>query len=354
MNKNYMDEAYVLAQQGKYFTYRNPLVGAVIVKDNIIIGKGYHHAFGKEHAEINAISNVKNKDEIAGSTMYVTLEPCSHYGKTPPCCNQIVKMGIKKVVIGQLDPNPITSGKGLKYLKDNGVEVIINNNTDKIRTLNTHYNHFYEKGRPFITLKYASTLNGKINENNNVRSIITGNEVFNDVQNQRKLHQSILVGSETILVDNPLLSIRTYPKPLYPPIKIIIDRRGRLSLKENVFKDTPTWVFTCSNKFNNINQNNTNIKIFYNKHWDINNVVKEIYNMGIQSIFVEGGSKIHNAFLESNLIDMLHIYYAPKLFGGNSINAVSNPFSSTSVAKKFKYENITLLGEDLKVTALPV
>lgn len=342
----------MLAQQGKYFTYKNPLVGAVIVKDNKIIGKGYHHAYGKEHAEINAISNVINKDEIAGSTMYVTLEPCSHYGKTPPCCNEIVKRGIKKVVIGQLDPNPITSGKGLKYLKDNGVEVILHDNTDKIRTLNTHYNHFYEKSRPFITLKYASTLNGKINKEDNIRTIITGNEVFNDVQNQRKLHQAILVGSETIIVDNPFLSIRTEPKPMHPPIKIIIDRRGRLTLKENVFKDTPTWLFTCSNKFNNIN--NDNIKIFYNNYWDINTIVKEIYNMGIQSIFVEGGSKIHNAFLESNLIDMLLIYYAPKLFGGNSLNAVSNTFSNISVAKEFKYEDITLLGNDLKVTALPV
>lgn len=351
MDNYFMNEACLEAEKGRYFTYKNPLVGAVIVKNNTIIGRGYHKAYGGHHAEINAINNVINKDDIQGSTMYVTLEPCSHYGKTPPCCNEIVKVGIKKVVIGQLDPNPITSGKGIYYLKENGVEVITNTNEEKVRTLNTYYNHFYEIKRPFITIKYAATLNGKINQAKNVRSIITGNEVFIDSQQERRSNQAVLVGSETVIIDNPYLNIRTEPKPLYPPIKIIIDRRGRVDINANIFKDTSTWVFTCNHKFNNIN--NENLKVFYDTCWTIPKVIEEVYKNGIQSILVEGGSMVHDAFLESNLIDKLIIYFAPKLYGGNSISAVSN-LNRVSISKDFKFESILPLGDYLKITALPV
>lgn len=229
-----MDLAFKLALKGKGKTWTNPLVGAVIVKNGEILATGYHHQFGKEHAEIDALNRLENINAAFGATMYVSMEPCSHFGKTPPCATRLVEVGIKKVVIGQLDPNPLVSGKGVSILKNAGIEVT---NLNLKLPENLKYNFYYNRGRPYITVKYAMTLDGKINRQSNLRSFITGNEVFADSQQLRLTNQAILVGENTALTDNPSLSVRNINTPYQPWRVVVANNADQLPNNLKIFQD---------------------------------------------------------------------------------------------------------------------
>lgn len=204
MHKKYMAQAIAEAKKGFRQTYTNPLVGAVIVKNGRVISRGAHLQYGHEHAEKNAILHCEVPEELADSSLYVTLEPCYNTGKQPPCTQAIVEAGIKKVVVGQLDPNPLVAGKGLEFLKSQGIEVVTQVLENEARALNPHYNFYHEHKRPYVVLKQAVSLDGKIAVLGK-QTALTDDETNRFVHDERDDYQAILVGADTVLIDNPQL-----------------------------------------------------------------------------------------------------------------------------------------------------
>lgn len=346
MHERFMQLAINEAKKGMNNTFTNPLVGAIITKNSHVIAKGAHLEYGHEHAERNAISQCNSPEELFNSTLYVTLEPCAHSGKQPPCTQLIVENGIKTVVIGQLDPNPLVKGKGMAYLKEHGVEVIFGVKEEEVRKLNLHYNFLHENNRPYITLKQSMTLDGKISVNNKTRTSITGKQVWNTVHKERGNYCGIVVGSQTIIADNPTLLSTKDSK--FPPIRIIIDRRGR-TLKEdlNIFKDksSPVWIFT---EIMHPIYLPSHVEIIKKPKFLLNDVIKEITNRNLQSLYVEGGARIHDSFLENDLWDEIITYIAPKILGGNSLTS----FHSERIVKKCIELNaiqIEKIGQDFRI-----
>lgn len=315
-----MEMALAEAKKGRYLTYNNPMVGAVIVKNNRILGLGHHLGFGYEHAEINAFNNVSKQKNIRDATMFVTLEPCSHFGKTPPCCREIVKKGVKEIYIAQTDPNPLVAGRGINYLKEHGVKVHVGAREATSRKLNEFYNYFYQNKLPFVTLKVAQTLDGRISLAPSHRTYLTDDKVFEDVQKLRADYQAIMVGSGTVLADDPLLTVGIM-KLKYSPVRVVLDRRGRTTSKFRIMNDqAPTWVFTENEKMV-VRFADSPVKVFFKIKWTLKEIMQQLAQEGIQSLLVEGGAVIQDAFLKTTLMEQLIIYQTDQLAGGNSLSA---------------------------------
>lgn len=350
MDGEMMELAIEEAKKGRHNTFTNPLVGAVITKNNRVIAKGAHLAYGHEHAERHAIAHCESPEELHNSTLYVTLEPCAHAGKQPPCSQLIIDSGIKRVVIGQLDPNPLVQGKGKAHLEEHGVKVIDGIKEKEAKELNNHYNFFYEQGRPYIVLKQATTLDGKITTNHDSRTVITGKEVWEKVHKERGDYHGIVVGSQTVLTDNPTLL--TTEKTKFPPIRIILDRRGRTLKKDlNLFKDAsaPVWIFTEQKERVTLP---SHVEVIRKTSFNLEDVIQAITDRGLQSLYVEGGAGIHDVFLEYELWDAMITYIAPKILGGNSLPSFYRERDiSQSVALDFvKLERV---GEDIRIVSKP-
>ena len=346
MDTYFMNLALLEAKRGAKYTHTNPLVGAIIVKDNEIIARGSHLRYGCEHAEKNAISTCKTPEKLFNSTLYVTLEPCNHKGKQPPCTDSIIKMGISKVVVAQLDPNPIVSGKGIKYLQDNGIEVVTGILEREAYFLNYAYNLFHTEKRPYVALKQATSVDGKlafINE----RTKITGKEVYDFVRNERDNYQAILVGAKTVLIDNPtLLGSNT---SLFPPKRIILDAEGSIFEQSNLnlFKDSSSEVIVFS-KFN-YNNLPSHVTIITPEEFSIKEILSEIAKLGIQSVYVEGGPCIHDQFLASGCWDEVITYISPILLGGNNTSSfTSNRITNEKI--QLHDTNVTKLGNDIRIS----
>ena len=351
MHGKYMELAMTEALKGVGKTFTNPLVGAVIVKNEQVIAAGAHLKYGENHAEVNAILSCKSPKELINSTLYVTLEPCCHTGKQPACTDLIIKSGIKKVVIGQLDPNPLVSSMGVMKLIENGLEVIFGVLEKKVRQLNEHYNTFFEKKRPFVVLKQAISLDGKLSLHHQ-RTAITSQQTNEYIRNERGNFQGILVGSETVLTDNPTL--KASEDSNYKPIRIVLDRRGRLFSKEelNIFLDNgaPVLIFTEKSCRCELPRH---VEVINSSALTIEFVLQELAKRQIQSVYVEGGSKIHDAFLGSNMWDELVSYISPKIIGGNGVPAFS---SQREINQVLRLENITVkqLNQDIRISAKKV
>lgn len=348
MEEKYMKLAISQAKNGKGNTYTNPLVGAVIVKDTQIIAAGAHLAYGQPHAEKNAIQTCLDSEKLFDSMLYVTLEPCNHQGKQPPCTEVILASGIKEVVIGQLDPNPLVSGKGKERLEKAGIKVVVGVLETEVRQLNRHYNHFFEQKRPYVVLKQAMTLDGKISFLNK-RTAITGKEVYQRVRQERSQYQAILVGSETILVDDPTLLPDLIS--VYPPLRVILDRRGRIfSRRElNIFKSAKAPVIVFTEVVEPIENLPPHLTIIQEKQLTLTKVLEHLTERQIQSIYVEGGAKIHDAFFASGLWDEVICYLSPKLIGGNGISSMSSQRPTTTIANLLDVA-IETLGNDIRIS----
>lgn len=345
-----MNLAIQEAKKGKGKTFTNPLVGAVIVSGNKVISKSAHLKYGQAHAEKNAIDLCKTPEKLLNSTIYVTLEPCNHYGKQPPCTQIIIDSGITCVVIGQLDPNPLVSGKGAEKLKEQGIHVIIGVLEKESRNLNEHYNHFFDKQRPFVSLKQAMSLDGKISLKKK-RTQITQQDVFEKVHEERGNYQAVLVGSETILIDNP--NLFSTKKSQFPPFRIVLDRRGRVladldNPTLNIFIDAsiPVLIFTEFTEYPNHIPKHVEVSILSNI--TIPKILNELYKRNIQSVYVEGGSTIHDAFLASNCWDEIICYVAPILLGGNSLSSMSSNRMINS-GTPFKFVKVEKIGTDIRI-----
>lgn len=308
----YMQRCIDIAKRGIRAVAPNPMVGCVLVVEDKIIGEGYHERYGEAHAEVNAINNVSNQNLLKNATLYVSLEPCSHTGKTPPCCDLLIQKGIKKVVVGTKDPNPLVGGKGIEKLKNSGIEVSEGILKDQCLELNKRFFTFHEKQRPYVTLKWAQTLDGfldKIRKDGEEKiNWISEPETKTLVHKWRSEEQSILVGRNTITNDNPSLTVRDYGG--MNPIRLVIDSQLQISGNLNIYsKDAPTIVF---NRVKDKKENNVEwIKI---KETSTSNILEELYRRGIQSVFVEGGSRTLQYFIIDNLWDEARVIVGQKYF----------------------------------------
>ena len=296
IEEKYMRRALQLAKNGIENTSPNPMVGAVIVHDGKIIGEGYHRKHGEGHAEVNAIASVKDKALLQQSTIYVTLEPCSHYGKTPPCAQLIIDSKIPNVVIGCLDPFEKVSGRGVKMLQDAGINVATRVLEQECKNLNPHFITAHSLRRPFVTLKWAQSQDEYMDiiRNNDEPPAKFSTEITSMlVHKLRAQHDAIIAGSETIIRDNPRLNNRMWSGQ--NPIIVIADRRSRIHADAQVFKHNP--IYLSSREREDIKHNIQWIKI--NKTASINDYLSNLYNAGITSLLVEGGSALLQAFINS-------------------------------------------------------
>ena len=297
----WMQRALDLAIMGSGFVAPNPLVGCVIVKDEIIIGEGYHQNYGEAHAEVNAVHSLINPSEIIGATVYVNLEPCSHHGKTPPCADLLIKNRARRVVICNMDPNPIVAGEGIAKLKAAGIEVEVGLLAEKGEELNRKFFHFQREKKPFITLKYACSQDHFIAKVNGEPITFSNSESQQLVHKMRAENQAILIGIQTAIADNPSLNVRYWQGN--SPIRIIIDPSNRLPKELKLVQDQePLLVFTKLHS-----------ETIDNKKWIavgdknpqefLESILDYCYQNNIQSIMVEGGTRTANQFLTAGLIN---------------------------------------------------
>ncbi|GGP11850.1 bifunctional diaminohydroxyphosphoribosylaminopyrimidine deaminase/5-amino-6-(5-phosphoribosylamino)uracil reductase RibD [Oceanobacillus neutriphilus] len=348
MDTLFMEQAIELAKLGRGNTYTNPLVGAVIMKDDAILATGFHQRYGEKHAEKIAIDQCEAPEDLIDSTMYVTLEPCNHTGKQPPCTQMIIDSGISKVVIAQLDPNPVVAGKGKAYLEAQGIQVISGILQEKAEALNKHYNYFHRRQKPYIVLKQAVSLDGKISVHPKQRTYLTGEEAYKRVHEERQYFQAILIGSGTILADNPKLLPDIITD--FPPVRLILDRKG-ITLdfeKFQIYREAvPIWVFT---KNDSIKNTPDHVRLIADDDWTIAKVVDYLQKEGIQSVYVEGGSEIHDAFLSENMFEEVITYISPKLIGGNGVPAFSSKRGVLS-AIPLTLQSVEAVGEDIRIVS---
>ena len=326
MDIRFMKRALHLAQLGLGKVAPNPLVGCVIVYEDHIIGEGYHMEYGSAHAEVNAINQVKDQNLFKKSTCYITLEPCAHFGKTPPCVELILKSGIKKVVIGTKDSNPLVSGKGIERLKSSGIEVEVGVLENECRQLNKRFFTYHEKSRPYVILKWAQTTDGYLDKQRKPEekgiNWISQPETKSLVHKWRSEEQSILVGRNTIMNDNPSLTVREYAGK--NPIRIVIDSQLAVSNIQNVFsEDAETLIF---NRIKNEKQSNVEWIKIQETSTDV--ILKELYKRGIQSILVEGGSRTLQYFIIDNVWDEARVIVGNVNFGSGIKAPVINKLPS--------------------------
>jgi diaminohydroxyphosphoribosylaminopyrimidine deaminase/5-amino-6-(5-phosphoribosylamino)uracil reductase len=312
--ETFMQRCLDLALLGMGDVAPNPMVGCVIVHNGLIIGEGYHEKFGHSHAEVNAIRAVKNAELLAQSTLYVSLEPCSHFGKTPPCSDLIIESRIPHVVIGTVDPFAKVAGKGIERMQKAGIEVEVGVLEKQCRHLNRRFFTFHEKKRPYILLKWAQTLDGFIDTDRTETQHPTW--ITNDlskrlVHKQRSEESAILIGTNTAMYDNPALTVREWTGN--QPVRMVIDRTQRLDASLHVFDSkAPTWVFTAKEKPDS--ENLKFIKLDFNQNI-LPQLLSALYEREILSVIVEGGSILLNSFLEAGLWDEAFVYTGNQFFG---------------------------------------
>ena len=354
-DEDYMHLALQLAQRGRGWTAPNPMVGAVIVKKGKIIGQGWHQRYGQAHAERNALSSCT--EDPQGATMYVTLEPCCHYGKQPPCVNAILDAGISRVVIGSADPNPLVAGKGIAILRKHNITVVQSVLKQECDALNKIFFHYITTKRPFVSMKYAMTMDGKIAAYTGASKWITGKAARSHVQQQRHRFRGIMVGIGTILADDPLLTCRIDGGR--DPVRIICDTNLRTPLQSQVVitaREVPTILATCSSdpeKQAAYRQAGCRVLCMNerNGHVDLPQLMERLGQEQIDSILLEGGGTLNWAALESGIVQQVQAYIAPKLFGGKNAKTPIEGAGVPSPDTAFRLKNSRLeqLGEDFLI-----
>lgn len=321
MEQKYMLRAIELAKKGIGKVNPNPLVGAVIVKDGRIIGEGFHAGYGELHAERHAFANLTESAE--GASMYVTLEPCCHYGKQPPCTQAIIEHGIQKVYIGSDDPNELVAGKGIRMLRDAGIEVVTQFMKAECDVINPVFFHYITHKTPYVVMKYAMTLDGKIACDTGKSKWVTGEKARWHVQETRNALTGIMVGVQTVLNDNPSLTCRI--EGGRNPIRIVCDSTLRISPESNLVKTAqkiPTIVATVSEDAQRCRVlENAGVKVCVTKEKegrvDLQDLMKRLGKEKIDSILLEGGGTLNQSALSSGIVNHVQAYIAPKLFGGS-------------------------------------
>ncbi|MEX0994596.1 MAG: bifunctional diaminohydroxyphosphoribosylaminopyrimidine deaminase/5-amino-6-(5-phosphoribosylamino)uracil reductase RibD [Balneolaceae bacterium] len=365
-DKIWMQRALNLARKGEGYVSPNPMVGCVIVSESgDVIGEGFHERFGKPHAERNAVQSVEDESTLDNSTVYVTLEPCSHHGKTPPCCELLAELPVKRVVAAMKDPNKKVHGKGLEYLKKNGIQVETGLLKNEAEQLNEFYLHYTEFGTPFVTLKIAQTADGYIAAPNGDSRWITGHESRTRVHRWRGRYDAVLVGRNTVQLDNPSLTVRHARGR--QPHRIVIDGPFELSRDLNLFSDQyeeKTLIIT-HNRDRAATEADPMLKVlqpnyFRGKvllvpekdgHSDLRAALKALGKEGITSVLVEGGQSLSTAMMKAGVVDKLELFIAPKILGGGTRSILGLGLNRMEEIITFQSMDWTRVGEDMLLTA---
>lgn len=324
--EQFMKRAIELAKQGAGWTAPNPLVGAVVVKNGRVIGEGYHRKYGELHAERNALAACS--EDPAGATLYVTLEPCCHYGKTPPCTEIIIEKKIAKVVIGSRDPNPKVAGKGARILREHGIEVVEDYMREACDALNPVFFHYITTKTPYVVLKFAMTLDGKIATRTGASKWITGEAARNHVHQLRGRYAGILAGIGTVLADDPMLNCRI--DGAHQPLRIILDSQLRIPMGSRLVRSAKEYplLIVCNESTRDREEGASRIqkleeagaKVWTlpekNGHPDLNVLMQRLGEEKIDSVLIEGGGTVNEAALKAHIVHHVHAYIAPKIFGG--------------------------------------
>lgn len=359
-DEKYMSKAIELAKKGIGAVNPNPLVGAVVVKDNKIVGKGWHKKFGGPHAEVWALNEAG--ENARGATIYVTLEPCSHQGKTPPCAKRIVEAGIKRCIIANFDSNPLVSGKGIEILKKAGIEVEVGILEKEAKEINKIFFKYIENKIPYLFLKCGITLDGKIATRSGKSKWITNEIAREKVQFLRTKFMAIMVGINTILKDNPSLDSRLneekYGIEKRNPFRVVIDPNLESPIEARFlhFKDEKNIIITSNDnknleKIKEYKSLGTRFIFLEGKIFKMENILKELGKLGIDSVLLEGGSGLISTAFEENTIDAGEIFIAPKIIGDNSAIPFINGFNFDNMEEVFKISNpkFNIYGDNISI-----
>lgn len=352
----YMKIALQLAAAAEGQTAPNPNVGSVIVKDGEIVGMGAHLKAGEAHAEVHALRMAG--DKAKGAVAYVTLEPCSHYGKTPPCADALIEAGVKKVVISSVDSNPLVAGKGIEKLRNAGIEVVSGVLKEEGDRLNEKFFYYIREKKPFVTMKHAITLDGKTATKTGHSMWITSEDARRDVHNDRSKHNAILVGVNTVITDNPSLTNRNGDN-VKQPIRIILDTSLRTPMDCKLVQDgvSPTWIVTGSQvteeRMAAYSADHVQIIKLDKPHIDIADMLEVLAVKGITSLYVEGGQAVHASFLQSGFVNQIITYIAPKVVGGADAPGMFADMNITNMNDSYElvFEKVETIGCDLKITS---
>ena len=357
--EQFMKRAIELAKQGVGWTAPNPLVGAVVVKNGRVIGEGYHRKYGELHAERNALAACT--EDPAGAILYVTLEPCCHYGKTPPCTEIIIEKKIAKVVIGSRDPNPKVAGKGARILREHGIEVVEDYMREACDALNPVFFHYITTKTPYVVLKFAMTLDGKIATRTGASKWITGEAARNHVHQLRGRYAGILAGIGTVLEDDPMLNCRI--DGAHQPLRIILDSHLRIPMGSRLVRSAKEYplLVVCNESAREREEGASRIqkleeagaKVWTlpekNGHPDLNVLMQRLGEEKIDSVLIEGGGTVNEAALKAHIVHHVYAYIAPKIFGGED---AKTPVEGSGIrlpqeCAKLRLAKITVLLNDM-------
>lgn len=357
-DRQYMQLALEMAALGRGYTNPNPMVGAVIVKDGQVIAKGYHHCCGQGHAEVEAFRDAKDAD-VTGATMYVTLEPCSHYGKTPPCADKIIEKKIGRVVVGALDPNPLVAGRGIEKLRNAGIEVVTGVLADESIRLNEIFMKYIVNKEPFVLYKSAMSLDGKIAAPNGESQWISCEVSRKEVHELRHQYMAIMVGSRTVLEDDPMLNCRLVEGK--DPIRVVVDSALRVPVDARIVKtarDIRTIVACIpgapEEKILSLRNAGVEVLVTDEKdgHVDLKKLTQALGQMQIDSILLEGGATLAAAAFEAGIIDKVQMYVAPMVIGGTASKTPVGGNGIAHLADAWKLKDISArkIGNDICIS----
>ena len=352
----FMSQALRLAEQGLYSTTPNPRVGCVIVRDEQIVGSGWHEKAGRPHAEINALADAGAA--ARGATAYVTLEPCSHHGRTPPCADALIAAGIARVVIAMEDPNPLVSGRGCALLQQAGISIQTGLMQAEAYALNAGFVSRMTRKKPWVRLKIAASLDGKTALNNGTSQWITGEAARQDGHRWRARSCAVMTGIGTVESDNPQLTVR-HAETNRQPKKIVVDSRLAIPLAARVLQnDAETFIFTAQTgnreKKAALSQLNAQVMVLPNASGrvDLQRMMAALADLGINEVLVEAGGRLNGALVAAGLVDELIIYLAPHLIGDNARGMIALPeLTGLEDKKPLKIQDIRMIGQDIRLIA---
>lgn len=357
MNNHYMQRTLELAQLGQYTCAPNPMVGCVIVRDSEVIGEGFHAKTGQAHAEINALAQAGER--ARGATVYVSLEPCCHQGRTGPCTEALIQAGVAAVHIACLDPNPKVAGQGARRLEQAGIHVSVGTLADEAEQLNRVFFHYMRTLLPFVIAKWAMSLDGKIATHTGDSRWITSDAARQHAHELRQRVGAVIVGSGTVLADDPQLTVRL-PKTIRQPLRVVLDARGRSPITSRVFAEldtAPTIVFTTAQADTAwqqaLEQCGVEVILQAADNIDVQQVLQTLAQREITSVLVEGGSQTHASFLAAQLVQEIYVYIAPKIIGGQQ---APSPVAGKGImhmveAEAWEFTTLDTLAPDILLVA---
>lgn len=361
-DNRYMARALQLARRGLYTTHPNPRVGCVIVREGVIVGEGWHERAGEPHAEVHALRMAG--EHARGADVYVTLEPCSHFGRTPPCANALVQAGVKRVIAAMVDPNPLVAGKGLQLLEQAGITTAAGLMQAEARALNPGFIMRMEQHRPFVRVKTAMSLDGRTAMASGESVWITGEAARRDVQYWRAQAGAILTGISTVLADDPSLNVRLSAADLgisgavRQPVRVVLDSQLRIPVSAKLLSlDGQTCIYTCSSdsaKITRLQQAGARIRQFQGERLALPEVMAALVAEGVNEVHVEAGATLNGALLAQGLVDELVIYVAPHLMGSDARALFHLPFIHMHERLGLTIRDIRAVGADWRMIASPI